>query len=255
MKRIDEPLFIVARAKHHLAEFKWHVQAFALSNPYRAVTEIDSQTGEKPFCFRVLEAPLSLSLIFTDVVHNLNVALERSANAAAGGGEDARFPFAKTPELVRTRFVSGTSKRLPEVVFDVMETFKPYKDADNTLWTIWQMDNAGKHGGLIKVRTRPLTMDEESINLINLQNTAGVAFDTRAAKDDDAAPHLHPASDAYYDMRDARYVIVREMRGILPRQPASILLDRMVRDVEGALEAIRFATAAYWLGRKKHPAA
>lgn len=146
---LESARYMLARAQHHASELKGQIGIYLDSRPITVVAEHDSTTNEYVYKFKVAKPiPVMLNGIASDAVCNLRSALDQAgyacSMAAAGKGKDTYFPFGDTPLEVKSRAAAG-SREIPPDIFAVMETFKPYKGGDNTLWALNKLANANKH--------------------------------------------------------------------------------------------------------------
>jgi hypothetical protein len=92
--------------------------------------------------------PEGLDDIAADIFHNLRSALDQAGYATAiannKSGGAAYYPFGDNAVEVASRR-TGASKEIPSEIFNVMESFKPYKGGNDLLWTLNKMRNHGEH--------------------------------------------------------------------------------------------------------------
>ena len=144
---------MVARAKHHLADFKAQISTYDDSEPFINVCDYDPDADENVYKIKLAKPiPVMLNGIASDAVCNLRSALDHAGYAASIGaslnGKDTHFPFGDTYAEVRSRKTGG-SKDIPDEIFYLMESFQPYERGDSILWSLNKLANANKHRILV----------------------------------------------------------------------------------------------------------
>lgn len=155
---LESAKFMLARARHHCADFKGQFLVYRDSDPITKSPEYDSKTDENVIKAKLVKPiPVALNGIASDAICNLRSTLDQASYAvclAAGGqGKDTYFPFGDTEAEVKNRHAGG-SKEIPANVFALMESFKPYKGGDDLLWALNKLSNANKHRILVPVAAR-----------------------------------------------------------------------------------------------------
>ncbi len=153
--RFDSARYMLARAKQLTFEFESNVAAFLASKPYACVIDIDPNTKDQIGKVKLVKPmPIMLNGIASDAVNNLRSSLDQAGYqvsiAAGGKGKSTHFPFGDTAAEVKDRKKSG-SKEIPDEIFSLMESFKPYKRGDSLLWALNKLCNSNKHRIVIPV--------------------------------------------------------------------------------------------------------
>ena len=228
----------LARAKHHIEDFKARVETFALSEPYAFVREVEQEGEGERYKIRLVHAmPSELPAVFADAVHNLRACLDQAAYRASGGQWFSDFPFGKNRADMEDR-AKRKSKDIPPKVLQVMFALQPYEGGNHSLWAVHVFDNVGKHRRVIRVR--PI-FDPKRLGTIGKTALLIVpAWDD--VKGEVTVTQVLPGTQQYYDFEVAPLVITEEVEGI-KSEAATIQLDRMARQVESALVAIGIACA------------
>ena len=139
------------RAKKHIRNLEGEIIAFGMGEPYRIATEIDADTGEKIYRMKVFggisgEWPL----IIGDAVHNLRSALDHLAwqlVEANGSVPNDRtdFPIRKGPTEYENTTKRPKIEGISPGAVGILDSIKPYKGGNDTLWTLHQLDVFDKH--------------------------------------------------------------------------------------------------------------
>lgn len=99
------------------------------------------------------------SIVF-DIINNLRAVLDHAIYASCIASrrpvtEFAYFPFAKAETFLANR-IKGLTKEAPEEIQALIPTFKPYKGANNFLWSLNRLCNSRKHAILMPIGTQDL---------------------------------------------------------------------------------------------------
>jgi hypothetical protein len=137
----------IERAKKHLRNLEAELVRFGKQEFHAVTTDKNSQIRQLGK-YRML--PFDALPAAGDVIHNLRSALDHLAGQlvrVSSGKEPSRgveFPIAKdaaTYEREKARKVEGMC---PEVI-KAIDALKPYKDGNDALWRIHELDNIDKH--------------------------------------------------------------------------------------------------------------
>jgi hypothetical protein len=137
------------RAREHLATYVEECNKFVNSEWSDAVWESDEATREHVLKVKVkVPLPQELSLIAADSVNNLRSALDQCGYAVAkavnGKGRQCYFPFSDTAANLEAMRGKQCAE-LPREIFDVMASFRPFKDGNSILWALNRLCNSNKH--------------------------------------------------------------------------------------------------------------
>ena len=141
-----------ARARKHLVELEAEAAIFLASNPVRFDVEM-KEPGGIGIIAHFDGVPESLSAIIGDIIHNLRTALDLTAceivRAAGQSDDDVYFPFCKDADdldnMIRRRHFDRAG---PDAVA-VLRDLKPYRNGNDALRLIHDLDIQDKHQALI----------------------------------------------------------------------------------------------------------
>ncbi|MEJ7656106.1 MAG: hypothetical protein WKF33_03635 [Thermoleophilaceae bacterium] len=153
---MNGPRAKVERANEHISDLVSEIERFHHRNPYEVVREIEADTGDLLYSFRVRVA-LSprLALIAGDAVHNLRSALDLlyrrlvEVNGKPPSESDA-FPIFKS----RTKAESGLGQvegRIGRAAGRAVGGLKPYPGGNDGLWRLRELDVIDKHRLLLAI--------------------------------------------------------------------------------------------------------
>lgn len=150
----------LARAKTHIRHLDRIVKSFIRRKPYKHVIEPHSDGVHEIHILKArrFNLPRSFADVSTDAIENMRAALDQAvyAIAIAHGIADRRvlknvaFPFSSSATDFPSR-LTGACPGFPKEILTLLESFKPYKERDNTLWTINELANTSKHKSLTTV--------------------------------------------------------------------------------------------------------
>jgi hypothetical protein len=149
---LDSARFMLARAKHHLADLEGQIRAFIQEKPFGHITEDDANTGERVRKLRLIKPmPVMLNGIASDAICNIRSALDQTTFAVSkdanpsGKGRNTYFPIGENlPDFNGRK--SGGSSEVPDEIFDVLLGFEPYGTGKGAvMWTLSRLGNANKH--------------------------------------------------------------------------------------------------------------
>ena len=154
----------IDRAKQHLQELTAEISSFfergAVSVVIEQASEYASVPGEMwAFTYREAEpVPATWSAIIGDVLHNLRTSLDLIASdvhrITGGKAKDTRhvhYPFCKSksdlPEMICSRRLDGIGQDF----YNAIEKTAPYKDGNEGLRAIHDLDLLDKHQALVPI--------------------------------------------------------------------------------------------------------
>jgi hypothetical protein len=152
--RLSEIRLKVKRASKHIDELDATCKAFINSTPYTLDRETDPKTGYYHFSVTDVQTPPpEIGLIAGDAIHNLRSALDHLACqlVLANGNLPSRhtcFPIFDSDTKYKNmdnRKVSGMSP----AAINAINAVKPYKDGNDALYTVHELDIADKHHSLL----------------------------------------------------------------------------------------------------------
>jgi hypothetical protein len=155
----------IERSNHHRAELKSVLAAFKASRPYVYRAKCDPETKE--IVYSIVEAkdpPPLLSVIAGDVLQNLRTALDYLICATViGNGKTPStytgFPILKCVPTTKDEIASFRRKieGIGQPAENLLDSIKPYKGGDETLWRLHRLNNRDKHQLLLTVGIIPRT--------------------------------------------------------------------------------------------------
>ena len=243
---LDSPRYMVARAKHHIAELEAQVETFLGSSPTKIFIEIDLNTREEVHKARLVKPlPVMLNGIASDAVTNLRGALDQigyvTSVAAGGRGKNTYFPIRCDETGVKGAKAKpgkkpGPSEEIPDEIFAVMLKFKPYKGGNDSLWALNELANANKHRLL-----RAVGIATAGIETRNLEMQGGARFAKPMRWDSDKSEmeiaRVPEGGYIDYDFVVPTFVVFNEPEVLTP-YPADAVLNGMASEVESVLMAV-----------------
>jgi hypothetical protein len=151
----------IERANKHINDLAEWVLLFSKSDFYRLGIEFDANTGKNLLCLQFAKPiPANPALMIGDCVHNLRSALDlmMCEIVQLKGGKVTKYtrlPFQKTRDKLVSSIDGGIKKTIGPAIFDICDlivnTVKPYRGGNDTLYAIHDLDIADKHRLLIPV--------------------------------------------------------------------------------------------------------
>lgn len=148
----------VNQAKDHMAQLQNEIKVYFNSHPYSVGAKKDPQT--KRLIYYVTgakELPEKISLISGDIIQNLRSSLDHLVyklfivgTNGKTNGRHIYFPIDKdveTYEKEKSRKTEGISDEAKSLI----DSVKPYKGGNDTLWQINELNNLDKHRLLVTV--------------------------------------------------------------------------------------------------------
>ncbi len=147
------------RGQYHIQDFDTRLAEFFNTEPWLAVTEID--TDRKQFHkFRwTKKPPEALESIATDAAYNFRAALDQCGYTAAvlfgkNDATHAHFPFGNNGREGVTIPRKSRGRDLPPEILAVFRSFKPYPGGNHALNTLNELCNTNKHSFLVAAEFR-----------------------------------------------------------------------------------------------------
>jgi hypothetical protein len=154
-------LFVQAklqRARGHLLQLQVLHSAYIDSTPYEVDCRQDPDTRRPVYFIRSIKPPsIELALTAGDVLHNTRSALDHLAyqlvcvgTGHEGPHRNVQFPIgddAKDYADKRRRWTKGMR---PDALAAI-DSLKPYKGGNDTLWRLHRLDNVDKHRLVITI--------------------------------------------------------------------------------------------------------
>jgi hypothetical protein len=236
---LEEAWATLARAKHHIADLKVRCDAYTGSHPYFLLEEHDAHTGEQVVKMRLTKAiPVELKSIAADAVSNLRSALDQAGYAvsvAAGGrGKNTYFPFHDDASGILGA-KRGGSAEIPQEIFSLIASFKPYKGGNDLLWSLNKLSNTNKH------RLISPTVLNTLGSTVRVEGSRGRAWipqhNWRRGKNDLELARHSPDSDVRYNFNIFVCVTFSDPEPV-SSQPVETVLNALASEVESILMAI-----------------
>lgn len=237
---LESSKYMLARAKHHIADFKAQSMAYLESRPYAVIEERDTKTGENVVKMRLTKpTPIMLNGIASDVAVNLRSALDQCGYAVSvvngGRGRNTYFPF--HDELSGVLGAKrGGSAEIPDEIFSLMTAFKPYKGGNDLLWSLNKLSNTNKHRIVspVAMRSGSATVNAE-VNGINLRVPTTFKW-SRKNNDLEIARYTGKGS-IKYDFELTVFIAFNDPEPAT-RDSAEAIMDALARKVDCILMAV-----------------
>lgn len=239
---LESARYTAAHAKTHATDLTQEIRIFLESKPYIQVVEPDTQTGDKVCKLKLAKPmPVRLNGLASDAVNNFRSALDQAGYATSvarsgSGVKYTHFPFGDTPAEVKNRKAGG-SKDIPDEIFAIMESFKPYFGGNDALWVLNKFCNANKHrivcpAAITTLRIKP--------NLIKVRGHATLATPPRwdSEKNEMELFRLHqPGGSVDYNVDVTTTISFSDVNFLLGR-PVDLVLSTFGDEVDCILDAI-----------------
>ena len=157
MAELHQVILKVDRAKKHIADLEEGIRQFRDTNPYKVEHRRAPQSRKLIYYVSSVEpTPPNLALIAGDAIQNLMSALDHLAYQLVLSDSNGNppnpnwiyFPIRDTAADYEAK-KSGKMEGLLQDTFDIIDTFKPYKGGNDTLWALYKLNNIEKHRLLI----------------------------------------------------------------------------------------------------------
>lgn len=183
MTSVDERLrhivLKVKRAKEHDAELQRQLRLFLDAKPYRVSHKHDPVSRKLTYYVSGADStPDCLSLIAGDVIQNLMSALDhlayqivcRDTNDNPPNPNWIYFPIADDLQRYETRKV-GKMVGASAASFAAIDALKPYKGGNDSLWSLYRLNNVEKHRLLLTVGSQAAGINWGQLMAPHLRNT------------------------------------------------------------------------------------
>ncbi|KKK99838.1 hypothetical protein EIK76_01275 [Rheinheimera mesophila] len=147
---------LLADAKNALGELKVIIQNFFSSNPYHVVIEKNEEYESSLHKIKLKrDMPRDLRTKTRHIALDIRGALDHVGYAAALSDGKTKpkktmFPFAKS-ESEKTNVKNKNCKDLPQDIFELFWSFKPFIGGDDILWSLNEVANCSKHRIIVPV--------------------------------------------------------------------------------------------------------
>ena len=158
----------IERANKHIADLKTLTEGVVNGDSCRLHIEKDGKTGNDTLKIDSIKPlPPDAVLIIGDAVHKLHTALDLMMSEIVRDPDRyTRFPFFETRQEVVGQMDSGKIKAAGHEICDlIMNTIKPYRGGNDTLYGLHDLDIVDKHRRLIVILdVVSITIDAEDEN-------------------------------------------------------------------------------------------
>lgn len=153
----DGPRAKIRRAKKHLTELETELANLTTTKPIRFLQpEITYELNGNTSVIQPVQAdpiPEDISTITGDVIHNLRSALDLTAcdlvRIAGKSAKGVHFPFCKDSSLLEKMIKDKKFHRAGKKAVDLLISIRPYRNGNDDLWAIHELDLQDKHEALI----------------------------------------------------------------------------------------------------------
>lgn len=138
----------IERAKTQIKDIENRIQLWAQSNPYSVVCKVNPyEPTEEIWSFIPTGIGFDIPIVIGETLHNIRSPLDQVLAAVAeisGSSDGVVFPFGKTANIFE-RAVGKQEKLLPADAITMIRALRPYKDGNNLLWAINEINRSDKH--------------------------------------------------------------------------------------------------------------
>jgi hypothetical protein len=239
----------IDRAKQHLEELQKEIDTFFKLQPYKVSTKREPQTKRLIYYLTdVISVPNKISLISGDVIQNLRSALDHLAydlfvkeNNGTVSATHIYFPIGKD---FQTYEKLKKTKGIPSEKLITIDSIKPYKGGNDTLWKIHALNIIDKHRQLMTVGSKFGAVDIGSLMIFRmrkLMNNDNIPNAPLFISPKDNLFPLKPGDELLVDgspnaVEDPsmrfNFEIVLNEKDIVVGQPVTTALKSMVDEVE-----------------------
>lgn len=242
----ESPKLLLERARENIADLHTRIQSFFDRKPYAPVIDFDSETGQDVHKIRLTaKLPGSLSVVFKDVITNLRDALDHAVygSAVALGRvnpKNTKFPFADSGAEFEGEIMA--LKDVPPVIRALLESFRPYKRGNETLWALNKLRNQKTHRIIV-----PLGVcspgNEISVATMKIVPPAQMGYSRwDATKNEVEYMRVGRGSECKYEVTVAFDVGIGDVP-VLAGMPVIATLNGLAAEVERIVLAIEAETA------------
>ena len=146
---LDSATIKIERARSQIDELDAHVREFFADDPYEYFPIFDSARGIDIWTVKLKRRlPRAFPALVGECLHNLRSSLDNIACAIAqqhtGSTKGTAFPFGAT-EAIFEQQLAKKGKRLPPDAAAMIRTARPYKQGDEYLWALNDLNRGDKH--------------------------------------------------------------------------------------------------------------
>jgi hypothetical protein len=245
----------VERTKSQIDDIKKRIQAFADSNPYKVVSEVDPTGKEEVWFFKLTSGvPDDLAIVVGETLHNLRSPLDQTISAisvqAGHSGKHVTYCFGTDEQSFKSA-LAKQKKLLPADALDLIAASKPYPGGNDLLCALHDLNKGDKHyQELVPINLNQtwrcgfLAVEKGGRALIIGGRDAGhLVTDNYVPLARPPCPEdrfefmtTTPGSKFHTDMRPAINVAFGKVQS-LKREPIVAALDQMRQLVDGILLA------------------
>lgn len=242
----------IQRANKHIADIDTLTRAFG-NHPdcYAARIDNDAESGQNFFCIDFREDLFpgdEIALTAGDALHNLRSALDLMYYQIVSVGDGSvtnwtRFPVDDTREQLVTRWLRSALKQKqisPELGDFIIDTIKPYKTGNYSLWALHQMNISDKHEFFVPA------LKFVAITHVRLEDDeGGTVGKTGYAMDESSRIRLRDADRRKVIIKDKGHATLSVIFGpdtLFQNQPIFMTLARISEEVTCTIEAFEALT-------------
>ena len=164
----------ISRANKHISDFRLAASGFMKANPYGILVERDQNTRKRIYTVtKVTPIAPQIRLIAGDAIQNLRSTLDYLAYGLVRANKTQPStrvcfpiskcePFTKQQQTTFARQVEG----MTQDAIDAIQSIKPYKGGNDTLWQLHSLNIIDKH--------RLLTAAATCVSLVNPKFQTGL---------------------------------------------------------------------------------
>lgn len=232
----------VDHAKRRIDDYRCELDQFAKQDPFTQLIELSADGKEDHHKVKLRKhLPVVLSFLASEVIHTLRAALDHmgyeSAQGAKKSGKHAHFPFGLSHEDIESRRPSGKSKEIPDDVFAVMLSFRPFKGGNDLLWALNRLCNRQKHEMLTPMG---IYVGESQMNYSSGQGTISWDLPLRwnIEKEEMLLARLTHGTPFNFEVRVHTCVTFAKLE-VLAGRPADGVMENLVHLVSSIGDAVQ----------------
>lgn len=258
--RLRHVVLKVKRAKEHSTELQRQLRSFLDSNPYKVGCKHDSTSRKLIYYVTSVDAtPDCLPLVAGDIIQNLMSALDhlayqlvcRDTNDQPPNPNWIYFPIADDLQKYEAKR-AGKMQGASVDTLAAIDALKPYKGGNDSLWSLYRLNNIEKHRLLLTVGSQAAGINLGQLMAGVLRNkfpvdavTAFEAMDIYLNPADKGFP-LQPGFELYIGAPDEqpnpkqqfRFDVVVNEPGISEGKPLLTLINELTTLVEGIVTTL-----------------
>jgi len=259
-ERLRHVILKIKRAKEHIVELEQQLRAFFDCAPYKVGAKHDLQTRKLVYYVMSVEpVPDVIPLVTGDVIQNLMSALDHLAYQLVCSDTGDKppnpnwiyFPIADNLEKYETK-KHGKMEGADPKTFDAIDAIKPYKGGNDTLWSLYRLNNIEKHRLLLTVGSHAAGINLGHLISHHIKGTfpaeAVAAFESMNVflNPADKGFPLKPGFELYIGAVDEqpnqkqqfRFEVVLSEPGIVDAKPISETINEFVVQVESIVTTL-----------------